>query len=188
MDAHGVGCTGESDRKMEQWRGAGRAQRFTVVIHGTSNQILRFLQRQVGSADADDLLGETLLAAWRRVEDLPEDAVEARMWLFGIARGTLMNHARSERRRLALIDKLRMHARSTEDAPAADFGDEVRDAIARLSPDHAEIIRCVHWGGLTLAEAAQHIGISSATARARHSRAKKCLRSALATSGVDHEK
>jgi RNA polymerase sigma-70 factor (ECF subfamily) len=151
---------------------------LTTALRESNGDLLRFLHRRVGSDDAPDLFGETLLIAWRRVGDLPDDATEARMWLFGLARGTLLNHARGQRRRMALADKVRSHMPVTA-APPADEGGEVRDAIARLRPELAEIVQLVHWDGFTLAQAAEIIGIPAATARSRYARAKDELRAAL---------
>ena len=151
---------------------------LTIALRESNGDLLRFLHRRVGPDDAPDLFGETLLVAWRRVEDLPEDATEARMWLFGLARGTLLNHSRGQRRRLALADKVRAHMPVTG-SPAADEGAEVRDAIKRLKPELAEIVQLVHWDGFTLAQAAAIIAIPAATARSRYARAKDDLRVAL---------
>lgn len=152
---------------------------LTTALRESNGDLLRFLHRRVGPDDAPDLFGEMLLIAWRRVEDLPEDATEARMWLFGLARGTLLNYARGQRRRLALADKVRLHMSGTVSAPPADEGGEVRDAMERLKPELAEIVQLVHWDGFTLAQAADVIGIPAATARSRYARAKDDLRAAL---------
>ncbi|WP_091035011.1 RNA polymerase sigma factor [Microbacterium oxydans] len=151
---------------------------LTTVLRESNGDVLRFLHRRVGSDDAPDLFGETLLIAWRRVEDLPDDATEARMWLFGLARGTLLNHTRGQRRRLALVDKVRAHM-PVAAAPPADEGGEVRDALERLKPELAEIVQLVHWDGFTLGQAADIVGIPAATARSRYARAKEDLRVAL---------
>ena len=157
-----------------------RKQRLLIRALRESNaDLLRFLHRRVGSDDAPDLFGETLLIAWRRVEDLPEDAVEARMWLFGLARGTLLNYARGQRRRLALVDKVRSHMPLRAVAPPADEGGDVRDAMERLKPELAELVQLVHWDGFTLAQAAEIVGVPAATARSRYARAKEELRAAL---------
>lgn len=156
-----------------------RAKRLlTEALHESNGDILRFLQRRVGPDDAPDLLGEMLVVAWRRVTDLPEDPTEARMWLFGLARGTLQNYSRGEQRRWALVDKLRSHM-PPPTAPAADAGHEIRDAISRLKPELAEVVQLVHWEGFSLAQAAVVIGIPAATARARYARAKEDLRASL---------
>ncbi|GGM48937.1 RNA polymerase sigma factor [Microbacterium saperdae] len=155
------------------------AARLTRALERNAGDMLAYLERRVGVDDAPDLLGETMVVAWRRVDDLPDDAERARMWLFGIARGTLLNHARGTRRRWALADRIRLRSPEDLSAPAADAGAEVRDAIARLAPDEAEIVRLVHWDGFSIADAAELIGIPASTARGRYQRAKSDLRVAL---------
>ncbi|WAA65033.1 RNA polymerase sigma factor [Microbacterium oxydans] len=152
---------------------------LTAALRESNGDILRYLQRRVGPVDAPDLFGETLLIAWRRVDDLPENPLETRMWLFGLARGTLQNHARGERRRAALADRIRAHMPRVSDTPAADEGDEVRDALSRLRPELAEIVQLVHWDGFRIGEAAEIVGVPAATARSRYARAKQELRAAL---------
>lgn len=158
-----------------------RAERLTSALEDSGADLLRYLSRRVGPEDAPDLLGETMVVAWRRERELPGEAERARMWLFGIARGTLQNHARGERRRWALADRVRLHASEAASAPPADTGVEVRDAIARLAPDLAELVRLVHWDGFSLTDAAEHLGIPASTARGRYQRAKADLRAALST-------
>jgi RNA polymerase sigma-70 factor (ECF subfamily) len=153
-----------------------------TVLPAVAPSLLAYLQRRVGVEDAPDLLGETMVVAWRRAKDLPGDPERARMWLFGIARGTLLNHARGERRRWALADRIRASTGADAVSPAADEGAEVRDAIARLDPDRAELVRLVHWDRLSLVEAAELLGIPPSTARSRYAKAKEELRAAL---GVD---
>ncbi|MEN0023698.1 MAG: RNA polymerase sigma factor [Microbacterium sp.] len=150
-----------------------------TALVAASPSLLAYLQRRVGLDDAPDLLGETMVVAWRRAKDLPDDPERARMWLFGIARGTLLNHSRGERRRWALADRIRVSGATATVAPASDEGADVRDAIARLDPDRAELVRLVHWDRLTLAEAAEVLGIPSSTARSRYAKAKEELRAAL---------
>ncbi|WP_040166007.1 RNA polymerase sigma factor [Microbacterium gorillae] len=154
------------------------ADHLTGVLRANALDVLRYLQRRVGLDDAADLLSETMMIAWRRVTDLPGEDVAARMWMFGIARGTLLNHARGERRRVALADRVRHEARAAT-APPSDTGTEVRDAIARLDPDLAELVRLVHWDGFSVAQAAELLGIPAPTARGRYARAKEQLRAAL---------
>jgi len=151
---------------------------LTDALAAASPDLLVYLQRRVGPDDAADLLGETMVVAWRRARELPAEPERARMWLFGIARGTLLNHARGERRRWALADRIRGHLAASAAAPA-DEGVEVRDAITRLAPDLAELVRLVHWDGFTLAEAAELLRIPASTARGRYRRAKEELRTAL---------
>lgn len=151
---------------------------LTEALTASAGDLLRFLERRVGLQDAPDLLGELMVVAWRRVADVPAESEQARMWLYGIAKNLVSNAERGERRKWRLADKLR----STLDrhsAPAADEGADVRDAVARLGGDAAELIRLVHWDGFTIAEAAELLGIPASTARSRYQRAKEALREAL---------
>ena len=153
--------------------------RLTRALESSAAALLSYLERRVGPDDAPDLLGETMVVAWRRVAELPTDPERTRMWLFGIARGTLLNHARGQRRRWALADRIRLQVREAATAPPADDGSEVRDAINRLEPDLAELIRLVHWERLSISDAAEMLGIPASTARGRYQRAKDALRAAL---------
>jgi len=153
--------------------------RLTSVLETAASDLLAYLERRVGSDDAPDLLGETMVVAWRRIRDLPKDEERARMWLFGIARGTVQNHARGERRRWALAERIRLQVRESQTAPAADAGADVRDAIDRLDSDLAELVRLVHWERFSLVDAAELLGIPASTARGRYQRAKDHLRAAL---------
>jgi RNA polymerase sigma-70 factor (ECF subfamily) len=158
---------------------SGTAARLTRVLESSASDLLSYLERRVGADDAPDLLGETMVVAWRRVSELPHDDERARMWLFGIARGTMLNHARGQRRRWALADRIRLQVRESSTAPPADEGAEMRDAIDRLEPDLAELVRLVHWERLSIADAAELLGIPASTARGRYQRAKIELRAAL---------
>lgn len=156
-----------------------RDEPLTRALESSASDLLAYLERRVGADDAPDLLGETMVVAWRRVKELPPDDERARMWLFGIARGTLLNHSRGQRRRWALADRIRLQVRESATAPPADEGAEVRDAIDRLEPDLAELVRLVHWERLSVADAADLLGIPASTARGRYQRAKAQLRAAL---------
>jgi RNA polymerase sigma-70 factor (ECF subfamily) len=135
-----------------------RDEPLTRALESSASDLLAYLSRRTNIDDAPDLLGE---------------------WLFGIARGTLQNHARGERRRWALVDRIRGHVREDTTAPAADAGSDVRDTIDRLEPDLAELVRLVHWDRLSLVDAAELLGIPASTARGRYQRAKEQLCAAL---------
>ncbi|MGO1317768.1 MAG: RNA polymerase sigma factor [Cellulomonadaceae bacterium] len=151
---------------------------LTDVLTTSARDLLRYLESRLGADDAQDALGGVLATAWRRADDLPDDGHDARLWLFGIARNTVLNVRRSQQRRLGLAQHV---ARRTLAAPAAgaDRGLEVRDAIDRLDPELAELVRTVHWDGFTVAEAARILGVPPSTATSRYQRAKRLLRQAL---------
>lgn len=160
-------------------------QRLEASLRRESTDLLRYFRRRVEADDAADLFAETGMTAWRRIADLPVDEEGARRWLFTVAHNVYLNHQRGERRRLALADRVRAAlTRVAHVAPPADSGLEVRDAIARLSPDMAELVRLIHWDGLTVTEASEVLGLSASTTRARYQRARAELHETLSASLV----
>lgn len=162
------------------------ADRFRQAFDANARDVLGYALRRVEvAADAADVVAETFLVAWRRVQDMPA-GTEARPWLFGVARGVLRNQRRGDRRRHRLGRKLRSRIAAL---PAADPGDAVADgevarrALERLAPDDAEVLRLTAWEGLTPAEVAVVLGVPAATARSRLARARRRLRAELEALG-----
>lgn len=154
-----------------------------AALHESSGDLLGYFERRVRvREDAADLLGETMLHAWRRYDAVPEDPSRRRMWLFTIAANVLANHHRSRRRRLALTERLRDHLTTTPTATSGPDPAEqhaVRDAVLRLHDAHRELVMLIHWDGFSILEAAQVLGLNPSTARGRYAAAREALREAL---------
>ena len=99
--------------------------------------------RRAPRADLEDVLSEVYLVAWRRYDSIAGDPLP---WLYGIARRVLANHLRSDRRRGALLDRLR-HVRSADPGWTAPDGlrAELAAAIAALSPAEREALLLTAW-------------------------------------------
>jgi RNA polymerase sigma factor (sigma-70 family) len=153
--------------------------RFRRLFADTERELLAYVLRRVDHAeDAADVVAETFLVAWRRLDKVPPGD-EARLWLYGVARRQLANQRRGHLRRSRLADRLRAElpaavasARSPEDHRAA----AVRAALARLEEEDREILRLTRWEGLTPSEIAAVIGVPGVTVRSRLHRARKRLR------------
>ncbi len=161
-------------------------RRMTEAFDANAADLLAYLERRVlPREDAADVLGEAMIIAWRKVKRLPDDAQEARMWLFAIAKNTLLNHRRSATRRLAAIERLRAEIRSDIAAGAADDADRldvrlrVRAALTTLPPELEELVKLVLWDGFTLADAARLAGTPTSTVRSRYARALAMLAAEL---------
>lgn len=161
-------------------RPAGRA-RVEDALAANAADLLGYAERRVGRHDAPDALTEIMLVAWRRADVVPQDALAARMWLFGVARGVVANAARGQLRRTRLAERLRgaVAAGPPQAGLPADHGLEVRDAIDRLGPELAEVVRLVHWDGFALAEVAELLGLPASTVRSRYRQARVRLAEAL---------
>jgi RNA polymerase sigma factor (sigma-70 family) len=152
-----------------------------IALRDNSRDLLSYFERRVSThEDAADLLGETMLVVWRRSGAMPrDDAVRQRMWLFKVASNVLANHLRSQRRRIALTARLRQHVSTEDQARDPSQAIAVRDAVARLSPKHRELVTLVHWDGFTIGEAAEVLALNPSTARSRYGEARALLRNAL---------
>lgn len=156
-----------------------RADREVGCVAAHAPDLLAYFERRTRNGEAADLLSETLLVAWRRIDDLPVDDTEARMWLFGVARRVLANAERAAIRRGKLADRLRGQLAVRPAHAADDDLHAVRDAVRRLPDDLRELIALVHWEGFSIAEAAQITGIPASTARGRYQTARRLLAEAL---------
>ena len=154
---------------------------FAELVEREAPGILAYFGRRVASADdAADLLGDTLVVAWRKAASVPRSDTEARMWLYGVARNVLSTHRRTLARRGALEEKVRADATVRTEPPVLDH---VRALIGDLDPVDREIIGLVYWEGFSLAEVAGILRMRASTVRSRHARARAWLREALLESG-----
>jgi RNA polymerase sigma-70 factor (ECF subfamily) len=138
------------------------------------------LRRAPGPEDAADVVAETFLIAWRRLDDVPRGA-DSRLWLYGVARRVLANQRRGERRRLRLGERLRAElagALPSYPPPSAERS-AVLAALSRLDADDRELLLLVGWEGLEPAQAARVLGCSGGTVRSHLHRARRRLRAAM---------
>ncbi|MEU4191936.1 RNA polymerase sigma factor [Kribbella sp. NPDC026611] len=162
-------------------------ERFVTLYEATYGELLRFAQRRVAGPQAEDVVAETFLVAWRRTADVPEDADDARAWLFGIARNVLLNSHRGAKRRQALAVRLAAvsPAVRTDDAELISRQVDLAAAWENLSAVHQEALALAVLDDLTAPVAAAVLGISPVAFRPRLSRARRALRALRAL--LDHQ-
>ena len=163
----------ERRRRFEDVYAANHAPLFGYVLRRTSN-----------SDDAADVIAETFLTAWRRLDDVPPGDA-ARLWLYGVARRTLANHRRGERRRLALAGRLRADLATPVHSPP--FSGELADvalAFRSLPEADQELLALAGWEGLDAGQIAATFGCSRNAARIRLHRARRRFAAELARERV----
>jgi RNA polymerase sigma factor (sigma-70 family) len=150
--------------------------RFREAYDTHYHRVLGYaLRRTANREDASDVVAETFLTAWRRLEHMPAGA-DARPWLYGIARKALSNHRRGALRRERLSGRIRG---TVGLAPVAEEAEEgltrVAAAFARLRDGERELLALVAWEELDLGEIALTLGCSRNAARIRLHRARRRL-------------
>jgi RNA polymerase sigma factor (sigma-70 family) len=153
---------------------------FEEMYRVNCGAVRAFVHRRVPADGADDVVAEVFVAAWRRLDEDPEDRL---LWLFGIARGLIANRRRGEARRAALHERLTATAVAGDEPGPEDLaraGDSVlRDAFASLGERDQELLRLTAWEGLGRTQAAQVLGITPAVFSVRLHRARRRLARAL---------
>lgn len=151
-----------------------RRHRFEDLYAAHHASLLGYaLRRTDNTDDAADVLAETFLAAWRRLDDVPPGP-QARLWLYGTARRVLANQRRGELRRLALADRLRADLAASYRQP--DFSAGLQDTVAafrRMPEADRELLALAGWEGLDPGQIAAVLGCSRNAARIRLHRARR---------------
>ena len=150
--------------------------RFEAIFLATYGPLRRYaLNRGIQGPDADDLVVDVLTVAWRRLDEVPADALP---WLFAVAHNIDRNRRRSRRRFDRLLAQVPNEA-SDELVDDSFSHGEIRQALARLKEPDQELLRLIAWDGLTPEQAAIVCGCSPATLRVRLHRARRRLAAEL---------
>jgi RNA polymerase sigma-70 factor (ECF subfamily) len=157
--------------------------RFGQLFEAHRRAVLGYALRRCSEpADAADVLAETFLVAWRRLDDLPAGAHDERPWLLGVARRVLANQRRGAARRSRLSQRLGEELAAV--VPAPEEPGIVAGALARLGPEDRELLTLTSWEGLDPGQIAAALGVPGATVRSRLHRARARLRAELEALGM----
>ena len=164
-----------------------------ILYRSLHPAVVSYLRGRAGD-DAEDLASETWIAVARGLSNFSGDEAAFRSWVFTIAHRRLIDHhrvaARRPRTRALNPAEGESHDGSLEmsatDDPAGEVidavtGDEaVRQIVALLPPDQAEIVLLRVVGGLPVDEVAAITGRRPGTVRVLQHRALRRLAERLA--------
>lgn len=157
-----------------------RQRRFEAAYAAHHTPILGYVLRRTSNADdAADVIAETFLTAWRRLEDMPPEP-QSRLWLYGVARRVLANHYRGERRRSALAGRLRADLAVYRPPEYTGELAQIAAAFRGLPAADRELLALTAWEGLDHGQIAVVLGCSRNAVRIRLHRARKRFEAELA--------
>lgn len=153
--------------------------RFVELYECHYPAVYRYCRRRTSAERADDVVADTFLTAWSKINDVPEDP-GAIPWLYSVAYRIIGHQWRSagRRRRLASkLDGLGLDANHQPDEQIV-IDEESRlvlDALATLKPHDQEILRLTVWEELPHREIAVVLGVTVDAVKKRASRARRAL-------------
>ncbi|HSD90648.1 MAG TPA: sigma-70 family RNA polymerase sigma factor [Kofleriaceae bacterium] len=172
-DAALVAAMAQGDRKAL----AALYHRHAGVLLGLALRIVR--ERR----EAEDLLHDVLLEAWRAAKDFDPKRGRVRTWL-----------AIRMRSRALDLQKSARVSRNAGDAGLAVVVDEseraspdhprVRAAVAELGPDQKKVVELAYFEGLSCSEIAERISIPIGTVKSRLAAGLKGLRDRIGDGGA----
>jgi RNA polymerase sigma-70 factor (ECF subfamily) len=133
---------------------------------------------------AEEVVQETLLRAWRNFPVLDDSHGSVRGWLFTVARNIVIDEWRTKR------SQSEFPVARLPEVGEPDHTDQlllswvVAEALTKLSPEHQAVLRECYYRGVSVAEAARHLGVPEGTVKSRTHYALHALRLALEELGV----
>lgn len=130
-------------------------------------------------AQAQDVVQETMLRAWRNPNVLAQASGSARGWLFTVAKRIVIDEWRTARSRRELV---------TDEVPEQPVADQTQQAVDRhvvmaamqnLSAEHRAVLHECYFRGSSVSQASEALGIPPGTVKSRTHYALRALRLAL---------
>jgi RNA polymerase sigma-70 factor, ECF subfamily len=130
---------------------------------------------------AEEVVQDVFARAWRRAADYDPQRGSVRTWLYAITRNRIVDARRRAAARpgLARDEPREVPSELDLELEQAVLRWQMAAALTRLSPEHREVIRLAHYGGLSLREISERKGIPLGTVKSRTSYALRTLRLVL---------
>lgn len=174
------------DRAMNRYADGDDAA-FAEVARGLAPRLRAFLQRLTGSADlADDLVQETFLRMHRARGSFARGSAVV-PWAYAIARNCFVSQTRAKKARFSRhsVDVTEVEVPTGPDVnaeasvSARQAADIVAKTLSTMPIANREAFVLLRYEGMSVATAAQLVGISEGALKLRAFRAYELLRAAL---------
>ncbi len=135
------------------------------------------------NATAEDLLQETFLRVWNRVQAFDSERGALGAWLLAVARNRAIDHVRSASARMS-VNCFELEEREhpslfisvEQDLFSAENTRRIRDAMSRLNANQKQVIELAYYEGLSQTEMAEKLGQPLGTVKTWARTALKVLR------------
>ncbi|MGV0743362.1 sigma-70 family RNA polymerase sigma factor [Mycolicibacterium sp. XJ870] len=173
-----------------RWRAVGprrgsNGQVLTTLYAAHVDAVRRFVAGYVAdSQHREDIVQETFVRAWKNIDRIDTEHGNPRSFLFSIAHNALVDQWRAKSRRPEVLT-------DRDVTVAADDGVDkslerilLTESVRRLSADHQEVIKALYFDDMTLAAAADRLGVAVGTVKSRSYHAVRALRAVFDEMGL----
>lgn len=181
------GALGAADLAMQRYADGDEAA-FSVIFAELGPRLRLYLQRMGCTSDvAEDLLQETFLRVHHARGSFARGKQVA-PWAYSIARNCFISHTRSAKTKMSRAsvdaDQIELPAvqasSGEEESMARQSARVVSEVLNSLTPARREAFVLLRYEGMSVAAAAQIVGISEGALKIRAFHAYEALREALA--------
>ncbi|GAB2872669.1 RNA polymerase sigma factor [Nocardioides pacificus] len=175
-----------SVRQLRQELRDGDPDAFASLFRDHASLVHRVAARLCGDGSlAEDVVGETFLAAWRNRTAIGDSDDPLGPWLLAIATRQSLNATRSRWRQVRLVarqgHRLEVSTPDIAEGVSSRLDDaaqlrRTQLALDRLADKEVEVLALCVWSGVSTREAALALGVAEGTIRSRLSRARARLR------------
>jgi RNA polymerase sigma-70 factor (ECF subfamily) len=173
-----IGARSDVYKVMEHPRQSENAAAFVCFedfFRDHYERIVQYVARRVPAPHVDDVVSSTFVVAWKKFARVENPSLP---WLFRIASYEVANQRRAWRK-IGALDTLDTTGEMRQ-VILDDFdGTDVIDALRRLSDNDQELLRLVHWEGLSRAEVAVVLNATVNATNVRYHRALQRLQSQM---------
>lgn len=146
---------------------SGNRRAFAAFVRASQQEVWRLCAHLIGTADADDAVQETYIAAWRALPAFRNEST-ARTWLFSIARRCAERVSRRRRRWTELAGR----APAPAPVPGPETASDLEELLSGLDAERRAALVLTQVLGLSYAEAAEVCDCPVGTIRSRIARAR----------------
>lgn len=164
---------------------AGEVEAFAQIYDRHAAGVLALARRVLhGASDAQDLLHDVFLEAWRSVREYDASRASVRTWLLVRARSRALDRRARNERELAGRASLAEAGEASSDRstlPQTERQIALREALATLTPTVRETLVLTYFEGLTASEVALRMNTLDGTVRSRLARGLEIMQRALSS-------
>lgn len=164
---------------------------FETLVREHADMLTVYLTAALGNVvEVDDLFQETMIVAWRRLDDFDQTRPFGQ-WLRGIARKLLLAHFRKERQRLntsAVLDQIEVRLGQLGRQEGDTWQEKLRIlkvCVVALPEHYRDVVTLRYFQQQAIQQVSEALSISMAAAKKRLQRARamvlNCMKSKLAT-------